>query len=173
MFRDLYYSTDLNENICFSYLSCFLNMLNNGIRSGSIGDFSNIKAQDDPYYWGYFLFGWIFFFSVMLIMINVVNGIIVDTFQQLREEHNKKVDDNLNICYSCNHNRSVFEIVGKNFEEHMTKDHSLSNYFYYLLKIHLVDEQDLNSLDFYVLNAVRENRFDFFPIEKSLSLNKR
>ena len=79
-------------------------MLYNGIRRRSIGDFSNIKAHDDPFYWGYFIFGWIFFFSVMLILINVVNGIIVDTFQQLREEHNKKVDDNLNICYNCNLN---------------------------------------------------------------------
>jgi hypothetical protein len=172
MFRDLYFSLDLQENVCHSYLSCFLNMLNYGIRSGSIGDFSSIKAHDDPFYWSYFIFGWIFFFTVMLIMVNVVNGIIVDTFQQLREDQNKKVDDRLNICYSCNLNRSIFEISGKKFELHTLKDHSLTNYLHFLLKIHLIDEQDLNSLDFYVLNAVREKRFDFFPIERTLALEK-
>ena len=172
MFKELYFSTELDENLCSSYLLCFLNMLNYGIRSGTIGDFSYIKALDDPFYWSYFLFGWIFFFTVMLIMINVVNGIIVDTFQQLREDHNKKVNDNLNICYICNLHRCKFEIEGQKFESHTDNEHSLTSYLHYLLKINLVDPQDLNSLDFYVLNAVKEKRFDFFPIEKSLKLDK-
>ena len=108
---------------------------------------------------------------MVLIMVNIINGIIVDTFQQLREENNQKIDDNLNICYICNINRSMFEIMGINFQQHREEDHSLNNYIYYLMKIHLVDEHDLNSLDLFVKNAIRQNRMDFFPIFKSLSLN--
>ena len=148
-----------------------MNMMNHGIRSQSIGDFSNVKSIKDKYYLIHFLFQWIFFFTVILLMINIINGIIVDTFQQLREENNKKYDDNNNICYICNLDRSAFEIVGINFYQHKQEEHSLTNYLFYLLKIHLVYEHDLNSLDSYVLNAIRENRIDFFPIFQSTSLN--
>ena len=73
----------------------------------------------------------------------------------------------------CNLNRSLFDIGGKKFEELSTKDHSLNNYFYYFVKIHLVEGQDVKWLDFYVLNAVRDNWFYFFQTEMSLSLNRR
>jgi hypothetical protein len=147
-----------------------MNMLNNGIRSQSIGDFSSIKSIKDKYYLAHFIFQWIFFFSVILLMINIINGIIVDTFQQLREENNKKVDDNNNICYICNLDRSAFEIVGINFIKHKKEDHRLTNYLFYLLKLNLVYEHDLNSMDSYVLKAIRENRMDFFPIFQSSAL---
>jgi len=47
----------------------------------------------------------------------------------------------------------------------------LTNYIYYLLKIHLINEQELTSLESYVLDAIKDNRIDFFPIEKSISMN--
>ena len=147
-------------------------MLNNGLRSQSIGDFSGIKSINDKFYLTHFVFQWLFFFTIVLLMVNIINGIIVDTFQQLREENNKKVYDHDNICYICNLDRSSFEIVNINFNRHKKLEHNLKNYLFYLLKINFCNELDLNSLDSFVKNAISENRMDFFPLHKSLSLEK-
>lgn len=145
-------------------------MLNYGIRSGGIGDFTTFITLDDLRYWSHFFFEMLFFFTIILIMMNVINGIIVDTFQELREENNLKAYDQQNVCYICGLNRSNFEILGLKFEEHNQIDHNLKNYILFLLKIHLTDEHDLNSLDFFVLNAFRNKRLDFFPIMRCLSM---
>jgi|LauGreDrversion4_2_1035121.scaffolds.fasta_scaffold244732_2 hypothetical protein len=146
-------------------------MLNNGLRAQTIGDFSNLKSIKDKYYFVHFIFQWLFFFVVILLLINIINGIIVDTFQELREENNKRLDDKENVCYICNLDRSAFEIAGINFLKHTREEHFLTNYIYYLLKIHLINEQELTSLESYVLDAIKDNRIDFFPIEKSISMN--
>jgi hypothetical protein len=171
-FQDSYFSSDLNENICQSYLQCFLSMFNYGIRSGGIGDFSGYKSfSDTKNYWGNFIFNWIFYFTIVLIMINIVNGIIVDTFQDLREQSSLKLDSLTNVCYICSLNRSKFEINGLNYTKHIKGEHNLLNYFHYLIKVKSADENDLNSLDYQVLNYMKEEKFDFFPIKKSLSLD--
>ncbi len=103
-------------------------------------------------------------------MLNVINGIIVDTFQALREQNNLKEDIKANLCYICSLNRSKFEIKGINFNYHTLCEHSILNYFYYVFKIQLTDEQELNSLDYQVLNSIKELRTDFFPVKKALSL---
>ena len=172
-FQDSYYSVDLGQNICSSYLQCFLTMFNYGIRSGGIGDFSSYKSYEDKKnYWGNFIFNWIFYFSIVLIMINIVNGIIVDTFQALREESSLKFEALNNICFICSLKRSKFEINGLNYAKHTNNEHNLQNYFHYLIKVKSSVENDLNSLDYQVLNDMKEEKFDFFPIKKAISLEK-
>ena len=168
-FRDGLFNEDLNENICESYFRCFLYLINYGIRTGSGIEFG-IKKISDKGYIKEFLFGWMFYFIIMLIILNIVNGIIVDTFQALREQNNKKEDILENFCYVCSLERSVFEIKGINYEKHILNDHYIKNYFDYLIKIQRIDEYDLNSLDSQVLQAIKENRTDFFPNKKAKAL---
>lgn len=168
-FRDEYYNSDIQENYCESYLQCFLHLITNGVRGGAGLGFPIKSIQVKSYYYE-FIFEWIFYFSIMLIMLNVINGIIVDTFQALREQNNLKEDIRENVCYICSLNRSKFEIKGVSFNNHVEVEHNVLNYFYYLLKVQQTDEQELNSLDYQVLNNIRTMRTDFFPIKKALSL---
>ncbi len=147
-------------------------MLNNGIRSGNIGDFGNIKSIDDPLYWYYFIFSWIFYFIVILIMLNIINGIIIDTFQDLREQEEERDDCKENMCYVCSNRRSRFEMCGLNYEEHISEEHSIKEYLFYLIKNYLVNEHNLNAVDSYVLELTKNKRLDFFPIKTSINLEK-
>jgi len=169
-FRDDLYRSDVGENICETYFQCFLFLLNYGIRSGSGIEFG-IKQINEVGFYKEFIFGWIFYFIIMLIIVNIINGIIVDTFQALREQNNKKDDILQNFCYICSLDRAQFEIKGVNFEKHVSIDHKIQNYFDYLIKIQGTDEQDLNSLDSQVLHAIREFKTDFFPNKKAKSLD--
>jgi len=147
-FNELYYSSELGVNFCSSYLYCFLNMLNNGIRTEGLGDFSTIKSFKDVFYISHFIFGWIFFFTVIQILLNIINGIIVDTFQEIREKNNKKEYDRSNVCYICHLDRSTFEVGGVSFSVHGAHDHSLLNYLHYIIGLFLENENNLNAIDY-------------------------
>ena len=170
-YRDELYNDDIHENICGSYLQCFMYMLNNGIRAGDGVSFG-VKTIYTPGYWSEFIYSWFFYFMIMLIMVNIINGIIVDTFQALREQNNEKDDAMVNVCFICSLNRQKFEIKGLSFEEHVQREHWVLNYFEYFAKIKMTDEHDLNSLDFQVLNSINAGRTDFFPIKKAKCLEK-
>lgn len=171
-FRDSLFNEGVGENICGSYLQCFLYLMNYGIRSGSGVGFG-IKKIGQAGYWTEFIFDWVFYFIVILIIINIINGIIVDTFQALREQNNEIEDIKYNVCFICSLNRSKFESKGINFEDHCMKDHNILNYLEYIIKIQMTDEHDLNSLDYEVLRSIRDHRTDFFPIKKAKCLESK
>jgi hypothetical protein len=147
-------------------------MINYGIRSGSIGDFSNVKSYDDPLYWSHFIFSWIFYFLNILIMLNVINGIIIDTFQDLREQGEKKTFYKENMCYVCSNTKSRFEMCGLDFKDHIAEEHSIKEYLYYLIKNYLTDENELNAVDSYVLELTKNKRSEFFPSMTSIKLEE-
>lgn len=92
---------------CTRFLYTFLSMITGGIRAGN-GLNLEMKTTNDTGYFSEFGIEWMFYFSIILIMLNIVNGIIVDTFQEKREKANTRNDSKKNICYICNTNRSYF-----------------------------------------------------------------
>lgn len=105
-------------------------------------------------------------------MLNIINGIIVDTFQELREKNNERDDKLNNECFICSLNRSNFEIKGISYDSHVENTHNIVNYYVYLSKVLLTNEHDLNSLDYQVLAAYNETKIDFFPIKKTKALKE-
>lgn len=53
-----------------------------------------------------------FFAVIVLILMNVLFGIIVDSFGALREEKNFQQDDSINLCFVCNLKRDMFDRYG-------------------------------------------------------------
>jgi len=57
-----------------------------GLRSGGgIGDALGQPEQDDDLYWNRAWFDLMFFIIIVIILLNIVAGIIIDTFASLRE----------------------------------------------------------------------------------------
>lgn len=61
-----------------------------------------------------FIYDNAFFLSLMIIMINIVSGIIIDTFGSIREEDKKYNEDVNNTCFICGYDR---ETLDKAFEQ--------------------------------------------------------
>ena len=166
-----YWFTDQANTNCLTYQQCFLSIVTDGIRGGGGMGFSIKKINEDDYFVE-FLLEWIFYFSIILILLNIINGIIVDTFQALREEANAQYETKMNVCFICSLNRSIFERRGIDFDFHKEIEHNCLSYFHYLYKILQTDEQELNSLDYQVLLSYRQARTDFFPVNTSLSISQ-
>ena len=140
-------------------------MITGGIRAGS-GLNLSMKSINEKGYFNEFTIEWIFYFTIILVMLNIINGIIVDTFQEQREQQNERNDAQLNKCYICNVERQTVEKEGDNFTYHNEVKHSYINYFQYLLSIRKTNAQDLNSLDFSISDKIEKERTDFFPKSK-------
>ena len=50
-----------------------------------------------------------FFFLIIIIWMNIIFGIIIDTFAALRDEKNMKDNDEHNKCFICGIDRGMFE----------------------------------------------------------------
>ena len=52
-----------------------------------------MKIEEQPGFYTEFFYSWIFYFLIILIILNIVSGIIVDTFQEIRENKNSLYEE--------------------------------------------------------------------------------
>jgi hypothetical protein len=88
-----------------SLLHCFLSTFNYGMRfGGGIGEFLPSETNKSFNRQGHtirFFFDIGFYLIVIVICLNVIFGIIIDTFAQLRGKANQTAEDRKNICFIC------------------------------------------------------------------------
>ena len=79
------------EGVCQTIIQCYFTLLNTGFTNGSGigGMLSPNNFKDGTIYFGYVFFDLLFFISINCIALNLVFGIIVDTFGELREQNEK------------------------------------------------------------------------------------
>lgn len=164
----------VEENICSTIVHCYISFLNYGVRNdGGIGD---IMPKRNPHintvgFYGRFLIDFIFFVIVILLFLNMINGIIINTFSQLREEQETKKLDVENNCFICNLDKNTFQKRKIQFIHHVTKQHGIKDYLLFLINVTLKPEKDLDPDETRVINALKKNDVSFFPCEKALDWN--
>ena len=192
-------SDEDNENTelhCHSLLACFLLIFDIGLRisegPGSLLERKNLGVYGLMYRFGYDI---LFVVIISIFLLNVVFGIIIDTFGSLRtEQHDKEVALESN-CFVCGLPRSDFDAksmlykqkqdklhrrtknskrLGKNFVSgfkfHISKEHNLMHYLGYILYLENKDRTECNGLETYVLQQIEASREEFFPIGYALAV---
>lgn len=66
-----------------------------------------------------------------LLFGNIVSGIILGAFAQLREKKDALDNDKGNFCFICNKSRDSIEKEGDSFANHIQTYHWLWNYVFY------------------------------------------
>lgn len=95
-----------SEYRCDTMLSCLLTHINDGLRGGGIGDVLPKPSIYDPAkFYGSFIFELAFFFVVIILILNMIFGIILDTFAALRDTNAEKEEDINNFCFICSLHR--------------------------------------------------------------------
>eukprot|EP00106_Octopus_bimaculoides_P022967 XP_014790409.1 PREDICTED: inositol 1,4,5-trisphosphate receptor-like protein A [Octopus bimaculoides] len=143
MMRNMF---DPNEYLyCASLWQCTVTV----VRYGLIGDlFESIKAHKDEATFAKFglvvLFHVSFFIFITTIGLNIIFGIIVDTFSELRDL--------------------------KGFEHHVTYEHNMWAYIFFFIHLNGTKVNDYNALEMYVFRLLNKENYDFFPLDRALSL---
>jgi len=169
-----------DENlVCTTYLSCAVYMLNAGIRNGGgIGESMWVYTyQSHPHRWASlnFVFNFAAFFIVNAILLNVVFGIIIDSFAERRDEKNGILQDMHQRCTICGIWTKSF-VVPNSFRKHVKKEHNRWSYFKYILYLHEKDEDTYTGLEQYVWKLINSAKLSdqirWFPLRRALSLKK-
>ncbi|WAR13356.1 ITPR1-like protein, partial [Mya arenaria] len=145
------------------------------IRYGLIGDlFDNLKAHESEK--DFHMFGFIvlyhvsFFIFITTIGLNIIFGIIVDTFSELRDLKWTAESDMRDTCFVCSRNSYDFEHHGKGFEHHVRNEHNMWAYIFFFIHLNGTKVNDYTALEMYVYKLLQKENFDFFPLDRALSL---
>jgi inositol 1,4,5-triphosphate receptor type 1/inositol 1,4,5-triphosphate receptor type 3 len=98
---------------------------------------------------------------------------IIDAFGNLRDQKASDDEDRKNRCFICGIDRSEYERHA-NFEDHVTEEHNVWAYVYYLtyvLEKYKNDKNSLTDLENHVVEKFQTKNYGWFP-NKSLTLEK-
>ena len=181
-------------------LMCIMTTLNNGLRSGGgIGDilrkpkstvrthklliYYKIKSinyisppKKEPFFYFRILYDLLFFFVIIIITMNLIFGVIIDTFGDLRQEKQERDNCLKNTCFICgNYNnfrtlsnprllkniinigldRAKFDNKTVSFDEHIRLEHNMWHYLYFLIMIKVKDKTEFTGQESYVYSCIQ------------------
>ncbi len=94
------------ERSCDSLLMCIVTTLNHGLRNGGgIGDVLRPPSNTEALFPARVIYDMLFFFIVIIIVLNLIFGVIIDTFADLRSEKQQKEEIIKNSCFICGKKR--------------------------------------------------------------------
>ncbi|RZF46806.1 hypothetical protein LSTR_LSTR012029 [Laodelphax striatellus] len=162
---------DLKERACDSLVMCIVTTMNQGLRNGGgIGDILRAPSSKEPLFVARVVYDLLFFFIVIIIVLNLIFGVIIDTFADLRSEKQQKELILKNTCFICGLNRSAFDNKTVSFEEHIKCEHNMWHYLYFIVLIKVKDPTEFTGPESYVYAMVKDRNLDWFPRLRAMSL---
>ncbi len=155
---------------CDTLYGCYLVTLGYGLRSG--GGVADIFTTHVGRRW---LLDVSFFLVITLGMLNLIAGVIITTFGQLRENTKRRMEDTENICFICGIHKQIFDRASNEpdgFKTHIKVDHNMWNYLYFIFLLWEQDKDDDDGLEQYVRRAIDANEIVWFPMNKAIRLDQ-
>lgn len=146
-------------------MECFFNYLHLGLRNGGgIGDVLprlSYKYSDRNSYFGKIVYENFFFIIINLILNNIFFGVIVDSFNEMRDENTKNNNDKINKCFICNLDR--FETQKDAFDFHRKIEHNLFNYVYLYFHLNSKNSQEYSNIESFIWRQINSRQTNWFP----------
>jgi inositol 1,4,5-triphosphate receptor type 1/inositol 1,4,5-triphosphate receptor type 3 len=106
-FDDIYPQVT-SEETCDSIITCMITLITSDVIGNSMTQWDPLKFFFDMMYTVFF----------GLLFTNIISGIMIDTFAELRDQRQKIEDDMKNFCFICGIERATLEKNNISFEEH-------------------------------------------------------
>ena len=97
--------------------------------------------------------------------MNVITGLMVDSFGARREEVSERDSIWADQCFVCGMERENYENKGLqvDFDTHLSTDHELWTYVYYLAYLKRKDPTEMNGIEAYVKRQVDNVDLEWIP----------
>jgi len=173
-FLFMYFRHDLvadvqQDHFCRNLFDCYLVTLGYGLREGGgVGDVFRTTLGKR------WLLDVSFYLAISLGMLNLIAGVIITTFGQLRENKGIRVADTVGVCFICNIDKQVFDRASaepEGFKTHVKVDHNMWNYMYFIFLLWEQDNDDDDGMEQYVRRAIAANEIVWFPLNKAIRLD--
>uniref|UniRef100_A0A669F8S1 Inositol 1,4,5-trisphosphate receptor n=1 Tax=Oreochromis niloticus TaxID=8128 RepID=A0A669F8S1_ORENI len=162
---------DGTERVCDTLLMCIITVLNQGLRNGGgVGDILRRPSKEEPLFAARVVYDLLFFFVVIIIVLNLIFGVIIDTFADLRSEKQRKEEILKTSCFICGLERDKFDNKTVSFEEHIKSEHNMWHYLYFMVLVRVKDPTEYTGPESYVNKMIAEKNLDWFPRMRAMSL---
>uniref|UniRef100_A0A0N5C5P1 Inositol 1,4,5-trisphosphate receptor n=1 Tax=Strongyloides papillosus TaxID=174720 RepID=A0A0N5C5P1_STREA len=156
---------------CNTLRMCILTTLNWGLRNGGgIGDVLRSVSPDEESFHLRIIYDLSFFVVLIIIVLNLIFGVIIDTFGDLRSEKNDREDVLKNTCFICGLERGKFDNHSVSFEAHRNNEHNLWHYLFFIVLLQEKDPTEFTGPESYVARCVKSKSIDWFPRMQAISL---
>jgi len=191
-FSSDFFNEDQSKNECETLLLCLTSFLHNGlIAGGGIADYLGGELGNPPSlvdsnaYTKRIIYDLMFFILVIVLLLNIIFGIIIDTFSALREDAAEKQQIMKNSCFICGLGKDLFDEAenkslggggsGSNsgvggFEGHIRTQHNMWDYISYMIYIRTKDETEYSGLESYIAQLFSNDDLSWIPRGSALML---
>lgn len=160
---------------CQRLFQCFLISLDQGFKSnGGLGGYLRANTPGDSLR-SYARLAFDLFYNIVLIimLLNIVFGVIIDTFASLRTADKETTMDMQNRCFICSIDAYTFDRATKRgFHDHIYMEHNMWHYLYLFVHIRKKPITEYNGLELYLAMRMAKKDVSFFPSFRALSLEK-
>ena len=162
------------ENIamCTNLADCWVGALSEGLRGGDIGGFMEPRQPTDAMFYVQVAYQLSFWAIVITILLNVIFGIIIDTFGELRSDNLAKKHDMENACFVCGVDRFTLDTKGGGFVRHIKEDHYMWNYLYLIVHLREKSHTEYNGWEQHVADCIARSDTSFLPVNMAISLSE-
>ena len=157
---------DIPDNYCLCLSFCFMTNFDAGIRArgGAADQMVRISFErNTSLYYTRIIYDISYFLICIIIMIDLVFGIILGTFSDMREKERKHDSDKINNCFVCHINRETVEKRKEDFKYHRDKKHYLWNYVNYMIFLKFSEIHELNAMNSFARHNLDLKNICFLP----------
>lgn len=133
---------------------------------------THINATDSKLYWERFLFDMTFWLLISFLFVQLVMGLIVSTYIELRSQKKKEHQTQYGKCIICGLCQEDFETRTLDWEQHIKEEHNLNNYINYIIYIKSKNIEECDGVEKYVKKCISNKQTSFFPKRDTVSFQK-
>lgn len=166
-FSEAFNSDIVGRATCDTLFSCYSKAFL--VRSLAYGG-GVIETAAEPYYgqnhWHTrLIFDFLFFAVVIIICLNLVFSVLLDSFSKNREILEEREEAKRQFCYICCLSKTELDtLVPGGFLSHCKTHHNYVNYIAFFVYLSLKEESEFTGPEQWVWNALREKSAIFFPM---------
>ena len=118
-------------------------------------------------------YDFIFFVLVLIILLNIVFGIIIDAFGDLRDKRND-LEENINgKCFICGLPKFMLDTKGEGWYKHIYKNHNVYNYMFFYIAMQEKDMLDCNGVEKYIKEKISQGPdISFIPQGRAIGVKE-
>ena len=116
----------------------------------------------------------------IILILQMVAGIIIDSFSALRQGQGEVDEDRYNVCLICGlHRTELNKLYGneEGYNEHIKLDHYFWNYMFLIFNLLKKKPNELMGIDEFIFNKYKENQstgwIPFKTCKKKLEVDER
>ena len=154
---------------CESLLMCVMTVLEKGYKhDGGIGGY---MKDAEVYNIPRVFFDNMYNIILAIVMTNIFQGIIIDTFAMLREQQEKDKNDMQNNCFICGMNKETIErSTNRSLKFHTLFEHNEWNYLFFICYLRNKETTEYTGIESHVYEKITKKEINWFPQRRALSV---